>query len=95
MVPIFSDNYAFILADPAAGLAAFVDPADPEALERALRDAPALRGCRLAAVLTTHKHVDHTDGNAALAARHSGTVTCRLSLCSTSQPLGFGFSISG
>jgi glyoxylase-like metal-dependent hydrolase (beta-lactamase superfamily II) len=91
VVPIFSDNYAFILADPAAGLAAFVDPADPDALERALRDAPALRGCRLAAVLTTHKHADHTDGNAALAACHPGTVTCRLSLRNTAQPLYTGF----
>ena len=59
-LPAFADNYLWMLHDQAQAL--IVDPGDPapvlEALDRL--------GLRLAGILVTHHHPDHTGGVAAL-----------------------------
>jgi hydroxyacylglutathione hydrolase len=70
LIPAFSDNYIYLLRDPASGAVGVVDPgdADPviEELER--------RGWRLTTIFNTHHHNDHIGGNAELKARYGATV---------------------
>ena len=54
IVPCLSDNYAYILFDPAGGFCAVVDPSE---------DAPvrcALGTRKLTHIINTHHHPDHT-----------------------------------
>lgn len=67
-IPLFSDNYAYLVHDAASGTAVAVDPADPDVIWAALGEIKAT----LTAVLCTHHHWDHAGGNAALAARVPG-----------------------
>jgi hydroxyacylglutathione hydrolase len=60
-VPCLSDNYSWLLHDPATGATAVVDPAEVAPIERALED----KGWRLTHVLNTHHHWDHVGGNEA------------------------------
>ena len=61
-LPALSDNYIWLLHDPASGETVVVDPAEaPPVL-----DALAERGWRLTAIWNTHWHGDHTGGNAGL-----------------------------
>jgi hydroxyacylglutathione hydrolase len=66
-VPMLSDNYAWLLTDPATGMTAFTDPADADAALAAVQGA----GGRLDFILLTHHHDDHTAGTLELA-RHTG-----------------------
>jgi hydroxyacylglutathione hydrolase len=60
LIPCLTDNYAYLLRDPAEPeLCAVVDPSDPEPVRRAL----AARGLKLSHILNTHHHLDHTGGN--------------------------------
>lgn len=61
-VPCLTDNYAYLLYDPADALCAVVDPSEPEPVKRAL----AARGLTLTHILNTHHHFDHTGGNVPL-----------------------------
>ncbi|URD60094.1 hydroxyacylglutathione hydrolase [Sphingomonas sp. KRR8] len=61
-VPALSDNYIWLLHDPASGHTACVDPGDGAA---ALAAADT-RGWRINQVLITHWHPDHTAGIAAV-----------------------------
>jgi hydroxyacylglutathione hydrolase len=63
-VPQLSDNYAYLVVDPATGDAAVVDCAEPEPV---LAEAER-QGVRLTAVLATHHHFDHVGGNLGLLA---------------------------
>jgi len=67
-VPQLSDNYAYLLIDPATREAAIVDCAEAgpvlEAVERA--------AVRLTAILATHHHFDHVGGNEDLLRRIPG-----------------------
>jgi hydroxyacylglutathione hydrolase len=62
--PCLTDNYGFLLRDEASGLAACIDTPDADAILRELDRA----GWRLALILNTHWHPDHTGGNAAVQA---------------------------
>jgi len=66
-IPLFSDNYAYLVLNSAALTAVLVDAADARACLAAV---PA--GYELAGALTTHHHADHAGGNAALAAARPG-----------------------
>jgi hydroxyacylglutathione hydrolase len=54
-VPILSDNYAWLLRDPATGFTAIVDPAE----EAPIMAVIAAAGGRLDAIIITHHHQDH------------------------------------
>ena len=62
LVPCLTDNYAYLVADPAVKLCAVVDPSEPGPVKAAL----AARGWSLTHILNTHHHLDHTGGNVAL-----------------------------
>lgn len=59
VVPVLSDNYAYILVDPDSKESFCVDPAEP----RRVLEAAAERNVRLSAAFCTHKHHDHSGGN--------------------------------
>jgi hydroxyacylglutathione hydrolase len=54
-----SDNYVFLLHDPAQNIAAVVDPAEATPVLRQLETL----GATLTAILNTHHHADHVGGN--------------------------------
>ena len=60
-------NFGYLVADPASGLAAVVDPSGaPEKFVRRIEES----GLRLVYVLATHHHSDHTDGARELCRRY-------------------------
>jgi len=64
-IPMFDDNYAYLLLHPASRRAALVDPADPVPCMDVLK--AEYGDYTLTHVLTTHKHWDHAGGNRYLA----------------------------
>jgi hydroxyacylglutathione hydrolase len=64
-LPAFSDNYIFLLHDPARNIAAVVDPAEPRPVMQKLKQL----GVELVAIFNTHHHHDHIGANQALAAK--------------------------
>lgn len=62
-IPCLTDNYVWLLREPASGEVAVVDPADPGPVRAALE----ARGWKLTHILNTHHHADHVGGNLALA----------------------------
>lgn len=64
-VPVLSDNYSWLVHDPASGETAAVDPGEGAPV----LDAAAARGWRIGQVWITHWHHDHTGGLDALKAR--------------------------
>jgi hydroxyacylglutathione hydrolase len=69
-VPMFSDNYAWLLRHQASGAAAVVDPADEDAVITAVEAA----GGRLDLILLTHHHQDHIAGADALRAKYGARI---------------------
>jgi hydroxyacylglutathione hydrolase len=61
-VPCLTDNYAYLVI-ASGGEAAVVDASEAEPVRAALRR----EGARLAAIWSTHHHLDHVGGNAELA----------------------------
>ncbi len=70
LVPLLTDNYAYLLHDPSSGATAVVDPSEapPVAAE------VARLGWTLGHILNTHHHSDHIGGNAALVAETGAVV---------------------
>ncbi|MFQ5697896.1 MAG: hydroxyacylglutathione hydrolase [Myxococcota bacterium] len=69
-IPTFSDNYSYLIADPATNEAAIVDAPEEDPVVRRVE---AL-GVRVTRILSTHHHPDHSMANPALAARYGAPV---------------------
>jgi hydroxyacylglutathione hydrolase len=69
--PCLSDNYGFLLRDPASGETACIDTPDADEY---LRRAEA-KGWRITQIWNTHWHPDHAGGNEAIKAATGCTVT--------------------
>jgi len=69
-IPALSDNYIWLVHDPASGETMVVDPAQAEPV---LAEAEG-RGWKIDAIWNTHWHPDHTGGNAAIKAATGCTV---------------------
>jgi hydroxyacylglutathione hydrolase len=69
-IPLFKDNYAWLLRDSGSGATAVVDPADAGPVEAAIEAA----GGRLDLILLTHHHADHVGGTDAVRARYGASV---------------------
>jgi hydroxyacylglutathione hydrolase len=70
-VPVLSDNYVWLITNPDTGETAAVDPSvgDP------VLDKVATEGLRLAQILNTHWHPDHTGGNQGIKAATGAPIT--------------------
>jgi hydroxyacylglutathione hydrolase len=60
--PCLSDNYGFLLHDPASGETTCIDTPDAEAY----LDAADAKGWKITQIWNTHWHPDHAGGNAAI-----------------------------
>lgn len=69
-IPVLTDNYVYLVREPASGAVGVVDPAVAEPVERELER----RRWRLTHVINTHHHADHTGGNLSLKQRYQATV---------------------
>lgn len=69
--PCLSDNYGFLVHDPATGATATIDTPDADEI---LRQAAA-KGWRITDIWNTHWHPDHAGGNAAIKAATGAIVT--------------------
>lgn len=69
--PCLSDNYGFLIHDPASGATATVDTPDADEIMRQA----AARGWRITDIWNTHWHPDHAGGNAAIKAATGARVT--------------------
>lgn len=70
-VPVLSDNYVWLMHDPASRETVAVDPAVAEPV----LDAAAGRGWTITQIWNTHWHPDHTGGNAAIKAATGAKVS--------------------
>jgi hydroxyacylglutathione hydrolase len=68
IIPCLKDNYAYLLRAPGADRAVVVDPSEAGPVLAALEKL----GVPLGAILCTHHHPDHVDGNQGLVARYPG-----------------------
>jgi len=66
LLPLLTDNYAYLLRDRATGRTAVVDPSEGEPVIRELER----RGLELDFVLNTHHHWDHVGGDQTLKERY-------------------------
>lgn len=69
-VPMFTDNYAWLLRDTTTGTVGIADPADADAVCAAVDAA----GGRLDTIFLTHHHADHVAGTDAVRARYGARV---------------------
>ena len=63
-IPVLSDNFIYLVREPASGQVAVVDPAVAEPV---LAEAARL-GWTITHILNTHHHGDHVGGNLAIKA---------------------------
>lgn len=74
-LPVFQDNYAYIVVDAKTNKAALIDTPDATTLLQTLKDLVPKK-IELAAILNTHHHWDHAGGNAEVLAAHTVPVYC-------------------
>ncbi len=67
-IPQLSDNYAYLIIDPASGEAGIVDCAEPKPILEAVQR----ENVELKSILPTHHHFDHVGGNEELLAAMPG-----------------------
>jgi hydroxyacylglutathione hydrolase len=70
-VPVLSDNYVWLVHEPASDETTVVDPA----VAAPVLDAARARGWRITQIWNTHWHPDHTGGNAEIKAATGCTIT--------------------
>jgi hydroxyacylglutathione hydrolase len=70
-IPVLSDNYVWLVHEPASGETMVVDPA----VAAPVLAAAQARGWRIGQVWNTHWHPDHTGGNAEIKAATACTIT--------------------
>ena len=70
-IAVLTDNYVWLVHEPASGSTMVVDPAVAEPVLAAA----AARGWRITDIWNTHWHPDHTGGNAAIKAATGCTIT--------------------
>jgi hydroxyacylglutathione hydrolase len=70
LIPAFSDNYIYLLRDPASDAVGVVDPGEAEPVLQALDRL----GLRLTHIFNTHHHNDHVGGNQTLKRRYGATL---------------------
>ncbi|WP_017671380.1 hydroxyacylglutathione hydrolase [Blastomonas sp. AAP53] len=70
-IPALSDNYIWLVHEPASGETVVIDPAEAEPV---LAEAAA-RGWTITQIWNTHWHPDHVGGNAAIKAATGCTIT--------------------
>lgn len=68
--PCLSDNYGFLIHDPAENLTATVDTPEVSAIEGALNQ----KGWQLTHIINTHHHYDHAGGNLELKKKTNCTI---------------------
>lgn len=66
VIPCLSDNYGYLLHDPATGATASIDAPEAGPIQQALDK----EGWKLTDILVTHHHQDHVGGIAELKAKH-------------------------
>jgi hydroxyacylglutathione hydrolase len=67
-IPMWSDNYCYVIVDRETKKAAVVDPGEPVAVFSGLESID----CQVDMLLCTHKHDDHAGGNDAFASKYPG-----------------------
>jgi hydroxyacylglutathione hydrolase len=70
-IPALSDNYIWLMHEPASGETVVIDPAVAEPVLATAAE----RGWRIGQVWNTHWHPDHTAGNAGIKAATGCTIT--------------------
>eukprot|EP01134_Creolimax_fragrantissima_P003353 CFRG3353T1 len=63
IIPMFYDNYAYLIIDDETKDAAIIDPAEPTAVLPHIK----AKGVNLKYILTTHSHFDHAGGNSEMS----------------------------
>ncbi len=80
--PCLSDNYGYLLHDPASGETACIDTPDADAY---LREA-ASKGWQITQIWNTHWHPDHAGGNNAIKAATGCTVIAPAEVARITEP---------
>ena len=70
-IPVLSDNYVWLMHDPASGDTVVIDPS----VAAPVLEAATARGWRIGQIWNTHWHPDHTGGNAEIKAATGCTIT--------------------
>ena len=69
-IPVYEDNYIYLLFDPQKGHALVVDPAESGPVAKEVQE----RGLDLKYILNTHHHPDHVGGNLSLKEAYGCTI---------------------
>ncbi|KAK0735469.1 beta-lactamase-like protein [Apiosordaria backusii] len=68
-IPMWSDNYAYLVVDDKSKDAVIIDPAHPPEVLPVLQEAINNKEINLTAIVNTHHHHDHAGGNEGILAK--------------------------